>query len=140
MHKGTTYLMLLLLAAPVWAQSKGLWVMQPTGEMIEYDLTTFAPKQHVKLPTEAAKSPAAISINRLGQILFASPVSLPLSDSDIANPHKNWLWNRHSSVSNDQPLEHKEEDHGSNQANTLLPTAPISSGSQVRQGAWSGRG
>ena len=123
MHKGTTYLMLLLLAAPVWAQSKGLWVMQPTGEMIEYDLTTFAPKQHVKLPTEAAKSPAAISINRLGQILFASPVSLPLSDSDIANPHKIWLWNGHSSVSIDQPLEHKEEDHGSNQA--ISESAPI---------------
>ena len=116
MPKKAKYLMSLLLVAPLCAQSKHLWVLQPTGEMVEYDLTTFAPKQHVKLPPEAAKSPAAISINHLGQMLFASPVSLPLSDSDIANPHKVWVWNGHSAASIDQPLEHKEEAHGSNQA------------------------
>jgi hypothetical protein len=114
---------LLLSAAPLFAQGKRLWILQSTGEMVEYDLTNFAPKQRAKLPTEAAKSPAAISVNRLGQMLFASPVSLPLSDSDIANPRKIWVWNGHAALSIDQPLEHKEEAHGSNQA--ISESAPI---------------
>ena len=125
MHKKAPYIIIafLLATAPPFAQSKRLRVLQPTGEMVEYDLTTFAPKQHIKLPTEAAKSPATISINRAGQILFAPAVSLPLSESDIANPHKIWIWNGHSALSIDQPLEHKEEAHGSNQA--ISESAPI---------------
>lgn len=111
-------LALLLVATPLVAQSKLLWVLEPNGEMVEYDVTTFAPKQRVKVPAEAAKSPTAISTNRVGQILFAPPVSLPLSESDIANPRKIWMWNGHVAASIDQPIEHKEEDRGSNQAIT----------------------
>jgi hypothetical protein len=115
---------LLLLAIPLFAQSKRLWVLQATGEMVEYDPTTFAPKQHVKLPAEAAKSPAAISISGMGQILYAPPVSFPLSDADIANPHKIWIWNGHAALSIDQPVVHKEEEHGSNQAVTESAPQP----------------
>jgi hypothetical protein len=123
MHKKAKYLVALLLVAPLWAQSKHLWILQSTGEMVEYDPATFGPKQHVKIPSEAAKSSAGISINRLGQILFAPAVSLPLSDSDVSTPHKIWVWNGNAAVSIDQPIEHKMEDHGSNQA--VSESAPI---------------
>jgi len=116
-------IVLLLLTTPLFAQSKRLWVLANTGEMVEHDPTTFAAKQHLKLPPEAAKSPANISINRLGQILFVPAVSLPLSDSDIATPHKIWLRNERAAVSINQPIEHKEESHGSNQA--ITESAPV---------------
>jgi hypothetical protein len=115
---------LLLIATPLFAQGKRLWVLNSTGEIVEYDTTTFAPKQHIKLPPEAAKSPAGILINRQGQILFAPTISLPLSDSDTANPHKVWLWNGHASTSIDLAIEHKEEERGSNQAVTELVPVP----------------
>ena len=123
MHKLAKYLIALLLIAPLWAQSRRLWVLADNGEMVEHDLTTFAPKQHVKLPPEAAKSPAGIAINRVGQILFAPVVSLPLSDSDIASLHKIWVWNGQAAASIERPIEHKEEEHGSNQA--ITESAPI---------------
>jgi hypothetical protein len=114
----------LLIATPLFAQSKRLWVLNSTGEMVEYDTATFAPKQHIKLPVGAAKSPASISINRQGQILFAPTISLPLSDADIANPHKLWFWNGHAPASIDQTIEHKEEERGSNQSVTELVPVP----------------
>ena len=115
---------LFLIAAPLFAQSKRLWVLSSMGEIVEYDTATFAPKQHIKLPPEAAKSPASISINGQGQILFAPTVSLPLSDADTANPHKLWFWNGHSAASIDQTIEHKEEERGSNQSVTELVPVP----------------
>lgn len=115
---------LLLIAAPLLAQSKRLWVLNSTGEIVEYDTTTFAAQQHIKLPPEAAKSPAVISINRQGQVLFAPTISLPLSDADTANPHKLWFWNGHAPASIDQTIEHKEEERGSNQAVSELVPVP----------------
>lgn len=117
-------LVLLLMAIPLYGQGKRLWVLQATGEMVEYDPTTFAPKRQVKLPAEAAKSPNGISINLMGQILYAPAVSFPLSDADIANPRKIWIWNGHGAVSIDQPVVHKEEEHGSNQAVTESAPQP----------------
>ena len=35
----------LLLALPLFAQEKRLWVLREPGEMVEYDLTTFARKE-----------------------------------------------------------------------------------------------
>src|SRR5437879_7421727 len=55
-----------------FAQTKRLWVLQPSGEMVEYNPATFAIMQRIKVPPEALKSPSNISINRQGQILFAS--------------------------------------------------------------------
>ena len=111
-------LAVLALGSPLFGQNKRLWVLQSSGEIVEYDPTTFAPKQRVKLPAETANSPTSLSINRLGQILFAPTISLPLSEADTANPHKIWIWNGHAAISIDQPVEHKVEDHGSNQAVT----------------------
>jgi hypothetical protein len=116
---------ILLIASPLFAQSKRLWVLNSAGEIVEYDSATFASKQHIKLPPEAAKSPAGISINRQGQILFAATISLPLSDADTANPHKLWFWNGHAPSSIDQAIEHKEEERGSNQAVTELLPVPF---------------
>ncbi len=114
----------LILGSPLFGQNKRLWVLQSSGEIVEYDLATFAPKQRVKLPAEAANSPASLSINRLGQILFASTISLPLSESDATTPHKIWIWNGRAAISIDQPVEHKVEDHGSNQAVAESAPAP----------------
>lgn len=126
MHKKTRHVIaLLLMAAPLLlGQSKRLWVLRASGEMIEYDPATFAARQHIPLPPQAAKSPASISVNRLGQILFAPSLSLLLSDADIAKPHKLWIWNGHDAVSADQTVEHKEEEHGSNQVVTESVPVP----------------
>jgi hypothetical protein len=124
MQKKVGYVIaLLLMSTPLFAQSKHLWVLQSSGELVEYDPMTFAQKQRVKLPAEAVKSPANISINRQGQILFAPAISLPLSEADAANPHKVWIWNGHAAISIDQPVEHNVEDHGSNQA--VTESAPV---------------
>jgi hypothetical protein len=119
-----TILVVLVLASPLMGQSKRLWVLQSSGEMVEYNPATFAAMQRVQLPAEAVKSPANISLNRQGQILFASPISLPLSEADTASPHKIWIWNGRAAISIDQPVEHKAEEHGSNQAVTESAPAP----------------
>jgi hypothetical protein len=125
MQKKVGYVIaLLLLSTPLFTQTKRLWLLQSSGEMVEYDPATFAPKQRVKLPPEAMKSPANISINRQGQILFAAPITLPLSEVDTASPHKVWIWNGHAPTSIDQPVEHKTEDRGSNQAVTESAALP----------------
>ena len=118
---------LFLLMASSAAQQKRLWVLRPSGDMVEYDLATFSAKQTVKIPPAAAKSPAALSVNRLGQILFAPAVSLPLSDEDIASPRKIWFWNGHAATSVDSGVEHKSEATGSNEAVTeSAPAAYLS--------------
>ena len=114
---------LLLLSASLFAQGKRLWVLRDPGEMVEYDPSTFAVKQKVKVPAEALKSPGSLSVNHLGQILYVPPVSLPLSDDDTGEPHKVWLWNGQAAATIDQNIEHKEETTGSNQA--VTESAPI---------------
>ena len=113
----------LSLAMPLFAQGKKLWVLQPTSEMLEYDPATFVIKQNVKLPPEALKSPAAISVNHSGQILFAPAASLPLSDEDIKASHKFWLWNGHTATTIDEGVKHNLEETGSNQA--ITEEAPL---------------
>src|SRR5271169_217585 len=48
---------LLLLTVPLLAQDKRLWVLRAPGEMVEYDPSTFAAKQTVKVPAEAVQAP-----------------------------------------------------------------------------------
>lgn len=114
---------LFLLAAPLFGQGKRLWVLRPAGEMVEYDPSTFAVKQKVKLPPEAMKSPAGISINRLGQILFAPSVSLPLSE-DEPSGKKIWLWDGHAATTLDPGVSRKTAETGSNEAVTELAPVP----------------
>ncbi|HET9306666.1 MAG TPA: hypothetical protein VFO46_11605 [Candidatus Sulfotelmatobacter sp.] len=109
---------LLLLAAQLCAQEKRLWVLRAPGEMVEYDVQTFAVKQTVKVPAEALKNPAAVEVNHLGQILFAAPVSLPLAAEDAKAPHQVWLWNGHAATTIDQGVKREVGATGSNQAIT----------------------
>jgi hypothetical protein len=108
-------------------QQKRLWVLRSTGEMVEYDAATFARKQTVKLPPEAAQSPQSVNVNSMGQILFLAGVSLPLSDSDINTSHKVWLWNGQSSTSFDLGVKRETGSAGSNQSvSETAPTVSLS--------------
>lgn len=85
----------LLCATPAVAQSKRLWVLR-SGEVTEYDPVTFAQKQVVKAPTEADTYPESFMVNHLGQMLFTIPVSLPLTEGDLTDERKVWLWDGHA--------------------------------------------
>jgi hypothetical protein len=117
-------IILLLTTVSSLGQGKRLWVLRSSGEMVEYDPSTFAPKQAVKVPAEALKSPGNILMNRLGQILFASSISLPLSDEDASGEHKVWIWNGTSAATLDQGVQHKLEERGSNQVITEIAPSP----------------
>jgi hypothetical protein len=86
------FCVVLALSASLAAQGKRLWVLRPPGEMAGYDPATFTPKQTVKVPAEATASPQNFSVNHLGQMLFAAPVSLPLAEGDLATERKVWFW------------------------------------------------
>jgi hypothetical protein len=116
---------LLLLTASSLAQGKRLWVLRAAGEMVEYDPATFAVKQTVKVPAEAAQSPGNVSVNRVGQILFAAAVSLPLSEEDVAPAHQAWFWNGHAAITLDQGVTREASARGSNQVITESAPAPI---------------
>jgi hypothetical protein len=128
---------ILLLAGSLSAQTKRLWVLRAPGEMVEYDPTTFTAKQTVKVPPEALKSPANLQVSRLGQMLFAPVLSLPLSEDDAAAPHKVWVWNGHAAIMSDQGIQRKTEDRGSNtEVSETVPVAFLSAdGSHL---FWSG--
>jgi hypothetical protein len=113
----------LLLTAPLLAQTKRLWVLRSPGEMVEYDPATFAVKQTVRIPAPALQSPATISVNRLGQILYAPAVSLPLAEEDAASPHKAWIWDGHNATTLDQGVNRETSTTGSNQA--ITESAPV---------------
>lgn len=104
----------LCLALPVMAQAKRMWVLRSPGEMVEYDAATFALKQTVKVPADAVQSPQNISVNRLGQILVTSAVSLPLVESDTDPPHKVWFWNGQAAITIDQGVSRTSVAEGSN--------------------------
>ncbi len=107
-----------MLAGTLLAQGKRLWVLRGSGEMVEYDPVTFVEKQTVPLPEGAAETPANISVNRVGQILFAAGVSLPLSEEDAAGAHKVWIWNGHAAATIDAGVKREAVAAGSNQAVT----------------------
>lgn len=116
-----------MLAAPLFGQAKRLWVLRPTGEMVEYDPSTFTAIHTVNLPAEAGNSPANVSVSRTGQILFSPAVSLPLSEEDAAAAHKIWFWNGHVDATIDQGVKRKVEKTGSNDAvSELVPAACLS--------------
>lgn len=120
---GFVLLGMIAFVASASAQAKRLWVLRAPGEMVEYDATTFAVKQTVKVPAEAVQSPQNVAVNHLGQILFAPAVSLPLADSDLDSPHKAWLWNGHEAISIDLGVKHETAKTGSNLA--VTESAPM---------------
>lgn len=118
---------LILLALPLAAQTKRLWVLRSTGEMVEYDPATFTAKQTVKVPAEASEATSSVQVNPAGQILFAPAISLPLSAEDATAPHKVWIWNGRTAASIDLGVARKLESTGSNQAITdVVPAAYLS--------------
>jgi hypothetical protein len=118
---------LLLSAAALLGQEKRLWVLRAPGEIVEYDLTTFAVKQTVKVPPEALTTPGGIEVNHPGQILFAEPAELPLAAEDVRSPHQVWFWNGHTASTIDQGVKREVSTTGSNQAVTeLAPNVHLS--------------
>lgn len=111
-----------MFSASALGQGKRLWVLRAPGEMIEYDPATFAAKQKVKVPAEALQSAASMQVNRVGQILFAPTLSLPLAESDLTSPHKIWLWDGHDAIALDLGVKHQAGKTGSNQL--ITETAP----------------
>jgi len=114
----------LLVAVPLFAQGKRLWVLRPPGELVEYDPTTFATKQTIKVPAESLQSPQNLFVNRLGQVLFSPAVSLPLADTDVASPPKAWLWDGHTASTLDLGLSRSVATTGSNQEVTESAAIP----------------
>ena len=112
-----------LLFAPLMAQSQRLWVLHAHGEITEYDPTTFAAKQTVKLPAEVSGSPQALFVNHAGQMLFAAPLSLPLSEDDLAGAQKVWFWDGHAARSLTREVARSVSTTGSNLA--ISESAPV---------------
>lgn len=85
---------------------------------MEYDPATFTVKQTVKVPAEALTTPGGMEVNHLGQILFATPVDLPLAAEDVRSPHQVWFWNGHAASTINQGVKREVVSAGSNQAVT----------------------
>jgi len=113
----------LLLAVPLFAQEMRLWVLREPGEMVEYDLTTFAVKNRVKLPPQALKSPANVSVNHTGQILLVPSTTPAVTEEDAAAPHTVWLWSGQAATTLEPGTEHNSEQRGSNQV--VTESAPV---------------
>jgi hypothetical protein len=123
MRRTAQFITVLLLTASLFGQGKRLWVLRSPGEIVEYDLDTFAVKQTVKVPAEAVQSPQNVAVNRLGQILFAAAVSLPLAEDDAASVHKEWFWNGRTANTLDQAVKRTIAATGSNQE--ITESAPV---------------
>ena len=122
----------LVLAASLVAQSQRLWVLRSPGEMVEYDPATFSAKQTVKVPAEAASSPQNFSVNHLGQMLFAAPVSLPLTEGDLAPEQKVWFWDGHAATTLTREVSRTTATVGSNLAITESAAVPFLSADGTR--------
>src|SRR5580700_1249484 len=118
-----TSCVLLLLATSLAAQSKRLWVVRAPGEAVEYDPATFAEKQTVKVSAEAVESPQNFSVNHLGQMLFAAPVSLPLGEGDLAAERKVWFWDGKAANTLSREVARTTSTAGSNLA--ITESAPV---------------
>src|SRR5271168_3981369 len=114
----------LLLPAALAAQSKRLWVLRARGEAVEYDASTWAEKQTVKIPPEAVISPRDFSINGLGQMLFATPAALPLAEGDLAAEKKAWFWDGHTATRLTREVARTTATTGSNLAITESASTP----------------
>ncbi len=112
-----------LLAASLAAQSKRLWVLRVPGEVVEYDATTFAEKQTVKVPAEAVTSPQNFSVNHLGQMLFAVSVALPIAEGELTAERKVWFWDGHAATTVSREVARTTSTAGSNLA--ITESAPV---------------
>ncbi len=118
-----TIAVLALFCFPVRAQTTRLWVLRAPSEAVEYDPNTFAQKQVVKVPAEALESPQSLQINHVGQMLFASMVSLPLAEGDVAPDRKVWVWDGHAASTLTRDVTRTTATTGSNLA--ITESAPV---------------
>ncbi|HWW13901.1 MAG TPA: hypothetical protein VN310_04500 [Candidatus Dormibacteraeota bacterium] len=118
-----TLCVVVLSVASLVAQSKRLFVLRAPGEAVEYDSATFVAKPAVKVPAEAVASPRDFSVNHLGQMLFASPVSLPVADGDLAAERKVWFWDGHAATTLTREVTRTTATTGSNLA--ITESAPV---------------
>ncbi|MGA2416077.1 MAG: hypothetical protein ABSF59_16605 [Candidatus Sulfotelmatobacter sp.] len=114
----------VLLPAALGAQGKRLWVLRAPGEAVEYDASTWAEKQTVKIPPEAVTSPQDFSINGLGQMLFAAPAALPLAEGDSAAEKKAWFWDGRTATTLTREVARTTATAGSNLAITESAAMP----------------
>jgi hypothetical protein len=108
---------------PTVAQNKRLWVLHAPGEITEYDPTTFDAKSSVKVPPEAVAAAQSLSVNHLGQMLFATPAVLPLREDDLTAQKKIWLWDGHAATSLTRSVDRVTSATGSNLA--ITESAPV---------------
>jgi len=134
-----TFFVFFLLAASLGAQEQGknqnqdknsgehkrLWVLRAPGEAVEYNPAAFAAMQPVKVPAGAVASPQKFSVNRLGQMLFAAPVALPLAEGDLAAEGKAWFWDGHAATTLPLGGARSTATTGSNLAITESAPAPV---------------
>ena len=118
-----TLCVVVLSVASLVAQSKRLFVLRAPGEAVEYDSATFVAKPAVKVPAEAVAAPRDFSVNHLGQMLFASPVSLPVADGDLAAERKVWFWDGHAATTLTREVTRTTATTGSNLA--ITESAPV---------------
>jgi hypothetical protein len=91
--------------------------------MVEYDPATFSARQTVKVPAEAVSSPQNVSVNHLGQMLYAPSVSLPLTEGDLATEQKVWFWDGHAATTLTREISRTSATVGSNLA--ITESAPV---------------
>jgi hypothetical protein len=113
----------LVFAASLAAQTKRLWVLRSPGEMVEYDPATFAARQAVKVPVEAVSSSQNLSVNHLGQMLFAATLSLPLLEGDLAAGRNVWFWDGRAATTLTREVARTTTTTGSNLA--ISESAPV---------------
>jgi len=77
----------------------------------------------VKVPAEAVESPQNFSVNHLGQMLFAAPVSLPLAEGDLAAERKVWFWDGKTATTLSRDVVRATSTAGSNLA--ITESAPV---------------
>jgi hypothetical protein len=118
-----TSCVLLSLSISLSAQSSRLWVLREPGQAVEYDPATFSAKQTVKVPEEAVESPQDFSVNHLGQMLFAEPAALPLSEDDVGSEQKVWFWDGHTAATLTRDVVRTTSTVGSNLA--IAESAPV---------------
>ncbi|MGA8273092.1 MAG: hypothetical protein WB919_16135 [Candidatus Sulfotelmatobacter sp.] len=107
------------------AQNKRLWVVRSPGEAIEYEPSTFVERQSVKIPPEAVASPSRLSVNSLGQMLFAPLIALPFAEGDLSSERKVWFWDGHAATTLTRDVSRVTSTAGSNLSISESAPAPF---------------
>ena len=73
---------------------KRLWVLQEPGMVVEYDLSTWAVLNTIRVPAEFLRDPDSLQINHDGQMLFCADPQIQFGNPNQHYPiNKVWLWN-----------------------------------------------